>query len=262
MLVGRLTGSRGAFGTALAVVALAAAFLVFFSPWGGGEASMEAEPGVVKNPAYFPAREAAPAPPLQIVEVVAPKPQSNSGGPAPPCEACLNEPGALDVAETFLYHMREDYIDVRAELYADIAARNEAAGLRPPHRTPMPKLPAGLVDAPVNYSMSSRGLPEVERPGETWVVWVQEGWFTGETLESYISEDGPLPPAAASWPPLKWEDYLLVDARTGAVDTRSMWPIGTAKYRELNTYGERARREAANRAGHWIAKSAAAPGKR
>ena len=169
-----------------------------------------------------------------------------------------SEPGALDVAETFLYHMREDYIDVRAELYADIATRNKAAGLAPPHRTAMPKLPPGLVDAPANYSMSSRDLPLVERPGETWVVWVQEGWFTGETLDSYISEDGPLPPAAVSWPPLKWENYLLVDARTGAIDTRSMWPRGTAKFRELNTYGESAHREAASRAEHWIAKSSAA----
>ena len=186
-----------------------------------------------------------------------PGPQPDPTEHAAPCGGCLPEAGALDVAETFLYHMRRNYIDVRAELYSDIAARLEAAGQGPPHREYLPKLPPGLVDAPADYSMSGRGLPEVERPGETWVVWVQEGWYTGESLESYISEDGPLPPAARSWPPLKWETYLLVDARTGEVDSRVMWRIGTRRYRDMDAYGDRARREAARRAEHWTAKSSA-----
>ena len=255
-----LTARRAAVG-ALAAGGLAAC-LVFLPPPGGGPETDEAEPpgGVVGNPAYFPPRATTltpPHPPPPRTDRVVPEPPPISGddGSAPPCGECLNRPGALDVAETFLYHMRREYIGVRAELYADIAARLEAAGLPPPHRTWLPKLPPGLVDAPADYSMSSRVLPEVERPGETWVVWVQEGWFTGETLESYISEDGPLPPAAASWPALKWETYLLVDARTGAVDSRVMWRWGTPRMEDMHAYGDRARREAAKRAEHWIAGS-------
>ena len=195
---------------------------------------------------------------LRSVEPAAvPVEQLAEATPPAPCDGCLNEPGALDVAETFLYHMRAEYIDIRAELYSDIAARLEVAGLPPPHKTWLPKLPPGLVDAPVDYSMSSRRLPEVERPGETWVAWVQEGWFRGKTLESYISEDGPLPPAAVSWPPLKWETYLLVDARSGAVDARIMFPPGTPSRKDLHAYGDRARREAARRAEQWIAKDSA-----
>ena len=179
--------------------------------------------------------------------------------PPAPCDRCLNEPGALEVAETFLYHMRAEYIGIRGELYSDIAARLEAAGLAPPHRTRLPKLPPGLVDAPANYSLSRRYIPEVDRPGETWVVWVQEGWYTGDSLDHLISI-GDLPAVAASWPPLKWETYLLVDARTGAVDARAMWPLGSPGFRrDMPAYGDLARREAAKRAEHWIAKGSAAP---
>ena len=174
----------------------------------------------------------------------------------PPCDRCLDEAGALDVAETFLYHMRADYIDVRAVLYSDIGARLEAAGLPPPHETGLPKLPPGLVDAPADYSVSNRRLPKVGSPGETWVVWLQTGWVTKRRLDLMIGF-GQLPPVAASWPPIKLErEFLLVDGRTGAVDMAGMWgwPLLLREREQIDTYGQQAFEEAATRAEHWIGK--------
>ncbi len=246
-----LTPRRAALG-ALAAGGLAAALVVFVPPpWGWGQTVVADSPqGMVKNPAYFPSRSAPP--PLRIDRVLV-EPALISGedsgddGFAPPCEGCLNEAGALDVAETFIYHMRhEKYIGTRAELYSAIAARLEAAGLPPPHETGLPKLPPGLVDAPPDRSMSGRVLPFVERPGETWVIWVQEGWFD---TQSYI-DGGILPPAAAAWPPLRHEKYMLVDARSGEVFADDIWR--SRHRRSLGAYGDVAAQAAARRAEHWI----------
>ena len=142
----------------------------------------------------------------------------------------------------------QKYIGLRAELYSDIAARLEAAGLPPPHETPLPKLPPGLVDAPPDRSMSGRVLPSVERPAETWVIWVQEGWFD---TQSYI-DGGILPPIGAAWPPLKHEKYMLIDARSGEVFADDIWR--SRHRRSLGAYGDVAAQAAAKRAEHWIAK--------
>lgn len=167
----------------------------------------------------------------------------------PPCDGCLNESEALNVAETFIYHMRhEKYLGSRAELYSDIAARLEAAGLPPPHETGLPKLPQGLVDAPPDRSMSGRVLPFVEIPAETWVIWVQEGWFD---TQSYI-DGGILPPIAAAWPPLKHEKFMLIDARTGEVFADDIWR--SRHRRSLGAFGDVAAQAALERAEHWIAK--------
>ena len=192
-------------------------------------------------------------PPVALVDRIEPATGTTEAAgeeyAAPPCDGCLNESEALDVAETFIYHMRHDkHIGSRAELYSDIAARLEAAGLPPPHETGLPKLPPGLLDAPPDRSMSGRVLPFVERPGETWVVWVQEGWFD---TQSYI-DGGILPPTAAAWPPLKHEKYMLVDARSGEVFADDIWR-GRHR-RSLGTYGDVAAQAAAKRAEHWIAK--------
>ena len=255
-----MTGGRriGATATVLGAAALLAALA--FLPRGGVDtgapaADTEATPVAPRLPPAAQANRAEPA-------TGTAQEAAGEEAAATPCEGCLDEPAALDVAETFLFHMRADYIDVRAELYADIAATLEAAGLPPPHETWLPKLPPGLADAPAGYSVSNRRLPEVPGwvspdgewtagPGETWVVWVQEGWFTGWSLEHLISI-GDLPRAAASWPPLKWETYMLVDARSGAVYAAAMWPLGTPVYQDMRTYGDRAREEAAGRAAHWI----------
>ena len=60
-----------------------------------------------------------------------PDPEHTMDPAASPGRARAAGAGALHVAETFLFHMRRNYIDVRAELYSDIAARLEAAGLPP-----------------------------------------------------------------------------------------------------------------------------------
>ena len=120
MLLGLTPRRRAAF-VALAAGGLAGMILVFVSPWGGAEDADDASPqGLVKNPAYFPDRAAAP--PLRIDEVDL-EPALDAGDhsgadePAVPCVGCLPEAGAIDVAETFLYHMRQN-TGVRAELYA------------------------------------------------------------------------------------------------------------------------------------------------
>ena len=246
-----LTARLAALG-ALAAGGLAAAFLVLVPPpWGGRETVVaDVSKGVAKNPAYLPSHT---APPLLRIDRVHLEPRfipgedSGDDGFASPCEGCLNEAGALEVAETFVYYMRhEKFIGVRAELYSAIAARLEAAGLPPPHETLLPKLPPGLVDAPPDRSMSGSVLPFVERPGETWVIWVQEGWFN---TQSYIN-GGILPAAAAAWPPLKREKYMLMDARSGDVFADDIW---RGRYRRsLGAYGDVAAQAAAKRAERWI----------
>ena len=165
------------------------------------------------------------------------------------------------MAETFLYHMRRHYIGVRAELYSDIAVRLEAEGMPPPHETLPPLLPADLVDVPAHRSLPfARALPEVERPEETWVVWVDVGWYD---LTSYI-DTGSLPPAAASWPPLKREMYMIVDARTGEVRAKyDRWLFAPGMLDpDMRAYGDHALKEAAIRAAHWLAKSSPAAPRR
>ena len=256
----RLTARR----PAVVLLALAAASAVVLAVFLLREAVVE------RTPAYFPASDAHAEPPLRIEEIATerdetppedPEPPSPLE-PAPPCAGCLNEPGALDVAETFLYHMRHDYIDVRTELYSDIAARYQAAGLPPPHATLVPKFPPGLVGGPPkDCSLGLSSLPRVDSPGETWVVWVQEGWLDVEFQILYsVAPPGKtcFPPEARSWPPLKKEEPMLVDARTGRVDSRVMWMLGTRGYEEMRLYGDNAREKAAERAAHWMGKGSPA----
>lgn len=131
-------------------------------------------------------------------------------GDSAPCNGCLHERAVLDVGGTFLYHWGETYLDIRAEVYADIPWLT-------PDRT-SPPLPEGLVDAPDDYPRGPHlpYLVEAEA-AETWVVWYQTGWMRHEILENRI-ETGALPPVAVSWPSLKIERYLLVNARTGEID--------------------------------------------
>ena len=220
---------------------------------------VEAEPSggvVVRNPVDLPRGEPAALPP-RMVEAVA-ELRGLSADRMPPCEGCIPERGVLDVVDTFLFHMGREYIDMRAELYSEIAARLEAAGLAAPRDTPLPELPAFAADVvPPGRALRGSYLPEVERPEETWVVWVQVGWWS---VEPYI-DVGVLSLEAASWPPVKKERYMLVDARTGKVDTRAMWLRGTRRAaEEMPAYGELAAKAAAERAEHWLSQSGAASG--
>ena len=52
---------------------------------------------------------------------------------------------------------------------------------------------------------------------------------------------------------------MLVDARTGKVDTRAMWPRGTRRAaEEMPAYGELAAKAALERAERWLSQSGAA----
>ena len=170
-----------------------------------------------------------------------------------PCEGCLAAAGALDVADTFLYHMRyQRYMGARAELYSTIAERLDAAGLPPPHKTFLPKLPAGLVDAPRGYSVGRNVLPKVERPSETWVIWVHMGWMDKQSSISL----GDLPATAAAWPPLIQERFMLIDARSGEVFADNIWRHGRHD-RSLGPFGDIATQAAGERADHWMSKGRA-----
>lgn len=130
-----------------------------------------------------------------------------------PCEACLDERGALEVAEVFLFYVLPSHLGVRAMLYSDIPGD--------PHEQYLPKLPNGLLDAPPDFDLGQAILlPEEADRETTWVVWVHTGWLSKVQLDEYIRA-GELPHTAWSWPPVKVERYLLVDARTGKV-----WPTG------------------------------------
>lgn len=127
------------------------------------------------------------------------------------CEGCLDERGVLDVAEGFLFYVMPDHLGIRAVPYSveyppDVPP--EDTGLRP-------LLPPGLVDAPPRFSFGG-GVPAPPAKEETWIVWIQTGWVPYERVEHHI-ESGDLPDVARSWPPVKEEREILVNARTGEI---------------------------------------------
>ena len=105
-----LTPRRVALG-ALAAGGVAAALVVVLLPlWGWRETVVADLPqGMVEKPAHLPSGSAAS--PLRIERVGPELPSISDEHPGddglgPPCEGCLGEAGALDVAQTFIYHMR------------------------------------------------------------------------------------------------------------------------------------------------------------
>ena len=141
---------------------------------------------------------------------------AEGAGPAP-CGGCLSGQAALDVVETLLRRLEVSYLDIRAELIADIS------WLTADRRHPPP--PVGLADAPYDYKYGpSLPLWVDAQADETWVVWYQTAWMSRDALESRIHA-GMLPPEARSWGPLKGERYVLVNARTGQVDETAVMPL-------------------------------------
>ena len=154
------------------------------------------------------------------------------------------------MAATYLFHVNPNHLGLRLELYSDIPGD--------PTKQRLPKLPAGLVGAPLDYSISEMVLPAVKNPNETWVVWVQVGWLDNEGLE-YRILDGDFPPVARSWPPLKYEKFMLVDARTGTLDASGIhslaWELSKpVPDHPVFLFGDTAQRAAQERADHWFGK--------
>ena len=167
---------------------------------------------------------------------------------AAPCEGCLRKEAALDIAETFLVGVDRNYLQggLRAELYADIPGD--------PYAQQLPPLPPGLEGAPSGYSVGVflPRLPARERE-ETWVVWFQTGWLTYSKLEEHI-EVGWLPDVARSWPPIKLEHYVLVNARTGALQPDGVYRPTSHGFSETPAM-RLATRAARDRADHWLTTS-------
>ena len=193
--------------------------------------------------------ESEPAEPVEEAEPA--EEASGEDYAATPCEGCLDERAALDVAEAYLSYVKPNHLGLRLQLYSDIPGD--------PTKQRLPMLPPGLEGAPAHYSVSDMILPPVEDPEETWVVWVQVGWLNHEGLEARI-EVRDFPPIARSWPPLKFEKYILVDARTGAVKPTGIydlrWELSkTRRDHPVDVFGEMAERAAQERAEHWLGKS-------
>ena len=159
--------------------------------------------------------EAPPTVPHEDSEAALSPPETTDG--AAPCDGCLSAHAAQDVVESLLFHLGVNHLDIRAELVADIP------WLTPDRRHP--PLPPELLDAPPDYPYG-RKLPYWvdAKAAEIWVVWYQTGWVSHEALEDRIRV-GHFPPSARSWPPLKVERYVLVNARTGEVDETALMPL-------------------------------------
>lgn len=197
-----------------ATVAVAAVVVALLLPSGESDGGTPPVPVTERAPlSVVPVPEPpavdVPEPPAADVRGAAAEP--GVVVPAPLCEGCLDEQGVLDVAEGLLSYIMPNHLSVRAVPYAT----EYPPGANPLHGRPL--LTAGLVDAPPDFSMGKLIVGRVDAAkdeAETWIVWVQTGWLPYAKLEDYI-ERGELPEVARSWPPLKEETYVLINARTG-----------------------------------------------
>ncbi|MYD96482.1 MAG: hypothetical protein F4X98_03725 [Gammaproteobacteria bacterium] len=88
----------------------------------------------------------------------------------------------------------------------------------------------GLLDAPEYFSFGPklpgppcRGHEDPNCRGardEWWIVWFHVGWRHPREVEGKIGE-GVLPEVALAWPPIKREEYIIVDARSGRIEAHS-----------------------------------------
>lgn len=251
------------------VVAAALAVLLFRTPGGlDAAAPTPATPAEKEQPETEPRAPALPG--ATGREVVAEEPVAASG--TAPCAGCLDEPAVLEVAEAFLFYVLPDHLGIRAERYLasvpddiDLGDRKAISDFsRKLRHLRRPALPAGLVGAPrINpFGTSVRFGSNVNRGWsfseelETWIVWVQFGWRSHASVASLV-ERGELPEVALSWPPLKREMYILVNARTGEITSvegimrghlRNVDPTGT----DLFVPGRDAARK---RAAAWFARN-------
>ena len=156
-----------------------------------------------------------PAAPAASPPETAPPP----AGEAAPCAGCLDEAGARDVAEALVVAAGLVYESVRVERAQDLPWYTR--------ETRAPPVPTdGLLDAPEYFSFGPdlpmppcRGYEDPHCRGpreEWWIAWFHVGWRTPYEVELKIAY-GDLPEVAVAWPPIKREEYVVVDARNGEI---------------------------------------------
>ena len=226
---GRATRTRASLAAAAALAACAAAvFLLRAPPDLPAAAQVAEEPAA---PAAEPAAKALPPPPPEAEPPAAAA--ADPDGPPAPCDGCLDAAAALDLAETLVAAsggMRRvggghgSYLGVRVDRAHDLEWWTKKRRYR--------AVPTeGLLDAPEYLTFSGPKLPGPPCRGyddpkcrgpreEWWIVWLHVGWHYPHEWEDAI-ENGRLPETARAWPPIKREDYIIVDARTGRIVANS-----------------------------------------
>ena len=142
-----------------------------------------------------------------------------SAGEAAPCAGCLDGAAARDVAEALVDAAGLVYQGVRVERAHDLVWYTKERR--------WPPVPTdGLLDAPEYFSFGPklpmppcRGVEDPNCRGpreEWWIVWFHVGWRTPFEVELEILH-GNLPELAVAWPPIKREEYVVVDARNGEI---------------------------------------------
>ena len=253
----------------VAVVAVVALPVLLFRT--SGEAGVAVPPPVVVADREPP--ETKPEAVAVGTEVVAEQPVAPATAP---CAGCLDERAVLDVAGAFLASAMPEHLGIRVERYLvsvpddvdPVDAASVRRFFRDLRRSPRPALPAGLVDAPRTnpFGMSlnfQSGLVDrgwsLSEALETWIVWIQIGWWSYDSVERLV-ERGKLPEVALSWPPLKRETYIFLNARTGEITS----VIGIQGHlQRVDAQGTHlfvpGRDEASKRAAGWFARNRTEP---
>lgn len=196
-----------------------------------------AVPGLAKTPPFSP----SPAS-VRLPAPAAPAASEDVGHPAL-CDGCLHERAVLDVVETYLRHL--DPVLLHGGIWA-----HPLADVDP--ETPLPELPPGLLEAP-EWNPFGKIIGTRRYPVETtWIVWLQTGWRSQQTIENQITL-GRLPEVARSWPPIKKETYVAVDGRTGELFPDGIFSMTTAGLRPQHPPHYEAVLDAAReRAARWL----------
>ena len=159
---------------------------------------------------------------------------ARSGPRLAPVRSRLKRWQAIDIARTFLEKYPLSHLNLRAELLSDYGWAGDQGKLL--HRTRSDwyfGYRVGLPPDPYGYHRMSvrelqlRGLLNPDgSPREddrrtasvhqTWRVWYQTGWAEPEEIASLVQR-GELPQEALGWGRQPLEEFILVHARTGAI---------------------------------------------
>ena len=160
-----------------------------------------------------------------------------------PCDGCLDESGAIDIAWEYLRDngFVRHTVDLRAELKSDFPWRG-TDGLR--YRITAKtlsweeKVAAQKVwpDPDIEYVAEDGVEPRlgISDPAQdlTWWVWYPHRWTSVQEMEAMIAE-GALSMEALSWPPQTQQAFLLIHAETRTV----IAPYMVSTLCRLNTFG-------------------------